>query len=183
VRRSLVLTLCLVLVASLVLPAGAQDPDRSHLDPAFLEEIDQALVHGTVTPPGAPITEKEAELVAYDSLVQGYRDLTEDELIGTYFKDGRFGEIDEVDRRYRPRADVEIVRDAQWGVPHIFGDTDEAMAFGAGFASAEDRLPIMELLRALGRAEAFELLETAPAWFADGNCSASTATRRRSSRR
>jgi acyl-homoserine lactone acylase PvdQ len=168
VRRSLVLTLCLVLVASLVLPAGAQDPDRSHLDPAFLEEIDRALLHGTVTPPGAPITEKEAELVAYDSLVQGYRDLTEDELIGTYFKDGLFGEIDEVDRRYRPRADVEIVRDAQWGVPHIFGDTDEAMAFGAGFASAEDRLPIMELLRALGRAEAFELLETAPAWFADG---------------
>src|SRR5258705_6269477 len=41
------------------------------------------------------------------------------------------------------------------------------MAFGAGWVAAEDRLPIMELLRALGRAEAFQLLGTTPAWLAD----------------
>ena len=55
----------------------------------------------------------------------------------------------------------------KWGEPHIYGDTDEDMAFGAGYVTAEDRLAIMELLRALGRAEAFELLGTAPAWLAD----------------
>ena len=60
-----------------------------------------------------------------------------------------------------------VYRDAKWGEPHIYGDTDADMAFGAGYVSAEDRLAIMELLRALGRAEAFELLGTTPAWLAD----------------
>ena len=60
-----------------------------------------------------------------------------------------------------------VVRDARWGEPTIFGATDADMAFGAGYVAAEDRLPIMELLRALGRGEAFELLGTVPAWLAD----------------
>ena len=59
------------------------------------------------------------------------------------------------------------MRDARWGEPKILGETDEDMAFGAGYVAAEDRLAIMELLRALGRAEAFEMLGTVPAWFAD----------------
>ncbi|MBW3665442.1 MAG: penicillin acylase family protein [Actinobacteria bacterium] len=147
------------------LPAVGQNVPE-HLDPAFHELIDDALLHGTVTPPGAEITEKDSERVAYDELAYGYPALTEEQLTGTYFKDGRFGPVDAA-RTYSPRADVTIVRDARWGVPHIYGETDAAMAFGAGYASAEDRLPIMELLRALGRAEAFELLEHNAAWLAD----------------
>lgn len=34
---------------------------------------------------------------------------------------------------------VTIYRDA-WGVPHIYGDTEEAAAYGHGYAQAEDRL-------------------------------------------
>lgn len=149
------------------LPATGQDPDRSHLDLDFLLSIDDAALHGTITPPGSPLLEKEAERFAYDELAYGFPDLTEAEITDVYFKDGSFDEVTDVGSRYRPRNDVEIVRDARWGVPHIYGDTDEAMAFGAGYASAEDRLPIMELLRALGRAEAFLLLETVPAYLAD----------------
>lgn len=160
------LTALVVTATPSATPAFGQDaPD--HLDPAFLDALDDAVVHGTVTPPGAELLETEKELRAYDDLVQGYPSLTDDQLIGTYFKDGRFREVTDVAREYRPRADVRVVRDAQWGVPHVYGDTDGAMAFGAGYAGAEDRLPIMEALRALGRAEAFELLGTTPAWLAD----------------
>jgi acyl-homoserine lactone acylase PvdQ len=48
---------------------------------------------------------------------------------------------------------VTIHRDA-WGVPHIFGPTDESVMFGAAFARAEDQLLEDEryFLAALGRA-------------------------------
>ncbi len=36
-------------------------------------------------------------------------------------------------------SEVTIYRDA-WGVPHIFGDTEESAAYGHGYAQAEDRL-------------------------------------------
>ncbi len=43
-------------------------------------------------------------------------------------------------------ATVEILRDAQ-GVPHVFGDTEEAAFYGLGYATAEDRLLQMDLHR------------------------------------
>ncbi len=47
---------------------------------------------------------------------------------------------------------VRIDRDAM-GVPHVFGETAEAVLFGAGYAEAQDRLAVMEQARrrALGR--------------------------------
>ena len=143
-------------------PSAAQAPAA----PSFLE-LDDAQLHGTITPPGADTRHATAELEAYDSLVQGYPKLTDEELRKRYFKTRLFGPVEGVERSYKPRAGVTVIRDAKWGEPHIYGDTDEDMAFGAGYATAEDRLPIMELLRALGRAEAFQLVGTAPAWLAD----------------
>ena len=35
------------------------------------------------------------------------------------------------------KYDVEILRDS-WGVPHIYGTTDEDVAFGFAFAHSED---------------------------------------------
>ena len=139
----------------------------SPLDPAYLRSIEDAQVHGTITPPGADLRHATTELAPYDRLVQAYPQLTADRL-GNFFKLRRFGEAIDAGRSYEPRAGVTVVRDARWGEPHIFGATDEDMAFGAGYVAAEDRLPIMELLRALGRAEAFTLLGTVPAWLADG---------------
>ena len=48
---------------------------------------------------------------------------------------------------------VTIARD-EWGVPHVFGESDAATAFGLGYAQAEDAFPQLEedLLHALGRA-------------------------------
>jgi hypothetical protein len=45
--------------------------------PDDFSSIDNALLHGTITPPGAEITEKIKELEAYDELVFGYPSLTE----------------------------------------------------------------------------------------------------------
>lgn len=169
-RPLLTAALTIVALVATVLPATGQTGNDvevpEHLTDEFLRELDTAVVSGTITPPGAEITEKQAELNAYDDLVQGYRDMTPEELTETFFKDGAWGEL-EVDREYSPRADVTIKRDAKWGDPHIYGETDLAAAFGAGYVAAEDRLPILMLLRALGRAEAFELLGNNEAYLMD----------------
>lgn len=51
-----------------------------------------------------------------------------------------------------PARDVTIYRD-RYGIPHVFGKTDAATAFGFGYAQAEDNWPRVEdnFLRALGR--------------------------------
>jgi acyl-homoserine lactone acylase PvdQ len=155
----------LVAIALLAPAAGAQPP--AHLDPAFLASIEDAQLHGTVTPPGSDSRHATTEIAAYDDLVQGFPKLTDQELRTRYFKTLLFGRPIDAGRTYSPRADVTVVRDAKWGEPIISGLTDAGMAFGAGYVGAEDRLAIMELLRALGRAEAFELAGTAAAWLAD----------------
>ena len=138
-----------------------------HLEPDFLRSIEDAQLHGTITPPGADTRHATTEIAAYDDLVQAYPNLTNQQLRTRFFKSRLFGPIGDAERTYSPEPGVTVIRDAQWGEPHIFGDTDADMAFGAGYVTAEDRLALMELLRALGRAEAFELLGTAPAWLAD----------------
>ena len=163
--RALVLPLAAVLVAIAAAPAGAQTP--RYLDPKYLASIDDAQLHGTITPPGSDTRHATSEIAPYDSLVQGFPNLTEKDLLTRYFKNRLFGPIPDRERTYSPRAGVTVIRDARWGEPHIFGKTDQDMAFGAGYVTAEDRLPIMELLRALGRSEAFQLIGTAPAWLAD----------------
>jgi Penicillin amidase/F5/8 type C domain len=48
---------------------------------------------------------------------------------------------------------VTIVRDRATGVPHITGTTREGTMFGAGYAGAQDRLWLMDLMRHVGRGE------------------------------
>lgn len=130
---------------------------------------DCARIAGTIVPPGTDYRHAHDEIPMYDSLVQGYPDLSEAQIIGTYFKDADFHPEERcgIEREYSPRTGVTIKREACWGVPVVYGETDNDAFFGAGYVTAEDRLSIMEALRALGRAEAFELLGTAPAWLAD----------------
>ncbi len=76
--------------------------------------------------------------------------ITADE-IGNHFKDASFGTTPaERTRTYSPRADVTIVRD-EFNVPHIYGEGRDGAMFGAGYASAEDRLFFMDVLRNSGR--------------------------------
>lgn len=153
-RRTVVLILALV--AFVPLPGRAGIP----------VVVDHARLAGTILPPGTDAAHAVSEVRPYETLAFAYETLTEDTLF-RYFKQAGFGADGPVIREYSPRPGVLVQRDERWGVPHVYGDTDADAWFGAGYVSAEDRLPIMDLLRALGRGEAFELLGTTPAWFAD----------------
>ena len=78
--------------------------------------------------------------------------------ITSWFKDGSFGVLGEPERVYSPTDGLTIIRDTGFGVPHIYGQTREATMFGAGYAGAEDRLFLMDVLRHLGRARLSEFL-------------------------
>ena len=89
------------------------------------------------------------QLGKYENLLYGYPTLT-DATLSRYFDDESFGvPPGQVTRTERPGAGVTIYRD-QHDVPHIYGDTDDAAAFGAGYAQAEDRLFLMDVLRHYG---------------------------------
>ena len=89
----------------------------------------------------------------YGDLVYATPGLQPDQ-VGRYFKDATFGvRAEDVERRYSPRADVTIVRDKGFGVPHVYGATRDGAMFGLGYAAAEDRLFFMDVLRHAGRGE------------------------------
>jgi acyl-homoserine lactone acylase PvdQ len=72
--------------------------------------------------------------------------------IPKYFKDASFGvPAGGAERTYSPRADVTIVRDRAFGVPHVYGRTRPGAMFGLGYVGAEDRLFFMDVLRHAGR--------------------------------
>src|SRR3954464_5572880 len=57
----------------------------------------------------------------------------------------------------RPRPGVRIVRDA-YGVPAVYGDTDQDVWWGAGYAIAQDRLFQLELFRRATKGRLAEVL-------------------------
>ncbi|GAB3406054.1 penicillin acylase family protein [Flindersiella endophytica] len=89
----------------------------------------------------------------YEKLVWGYTGLT-DSQITSFFNSASFGvPSDQVESVLRPRSDVTIVRDKATGVPHITGTTRSGTIFGAGFAGAQDRLFLMDVMRHVGRGQ------------------------------
>ena len=74
--------------------------------------------------------------------------------IPNYFKDATFGvPSGDVRSTESPEPGVTIVRDKAFGVPHIYGDTREALMFGIGYATAEDRLFFIDVLRHAGQGD------------------------------
>lgn len=103
------------------------------------------------------------QLGMYGDLVYAAPGLTEADLLD-FFKDASFGTPDtDIERVYSPIAGATIVRDASFGVPHIFGETRYATMFAQGYATAEDRLFLMDVLRHVGRARMSEFLGASPA--------------------
>jgi acyl-homoserine lactone acylase PvdQ len=74
--------------------------------------------------------------------------------IGNFFKDATFGvPVGGTGSSESPEPGVTIVRDKQFGVPHIYGDTRPALMFGIGYATAEDRLFFIDALRHAGQGD------------------------------
>jgi acyl-homoserine lactone acylase PvdQ len=97
------------------------------------------------------------QLPMYTELLKAEPNLTAADL-DRYFKDASFGvKPADVVRTERPRAGVAILRDT-FGVPHVYGQARADTMFGAGYASAEDRLFLMDILRHTGRGRLTELV-------------------------
>jgi acyl-homoserine lactone acylase PvdQ len=89
----------------------------------------------------------------YDGLLYAAPNLTEDQ-IPQYYKDATFGvKPGDVESTTSPIPGVTILRDSGYGVAHIYGDSRSDTMFGAGYASARDRLFLMDILRHTGRAQ------------------------------
>ena len=74
--------------------------------------------------------------------------------IGDFFKDATFGvRTGNIARTESPEAGVTIVRNKQFGVPHIYGNTRAKLMFGIGWATAEDRLFFIDALRHAGQGD------------------------------
>jgi len=91
------------------------------------------------------------QLAPYENLEFGYPSLT-DATLHDYYLDESFGvrpgQITATEHP-SPAVPVVIYRDRH-DIPHIYGATDAALAFGAGYAQAQDRLFLMDVLRHYG---------------------------------
>jgi acyl-homoserine lactone acylase PvdQ len=112
---------------------------------------------------GARPAHSDDQLDTYGSLASGYPTLTTD-TIAEYFNDNSFGVAeDDVERTYQPRSDVTVVRDRKTGTPHVYGTTRSGTMFGAGYATAENKLFLMDVLRRAGRGTVTSFAGGAPA--------------------
>src|SRR5256714_3738521 len=104
------------------------------------------------------------QLDRYANLLNGYLGLTEGQL-GQFYNDSSFGvPLTQIERIDRPRSDVTILRDRATGVPHVFGTTRAGTMFGAGYAGAQDRLFLMDLMRPLGSGQPSSFAGGAPGY-------------------
>ena len=123
-----------------VLPSGENGLDNS-------QQLAEFKLSGTYPPHYAD------QLPLYANLLHGSPTLTHEQ-IGSYFKDATFGVKEgDVESTVSPRTDVTIERDKGFGVPHVYGSTRAGVMFGAGYAGAQDRLFLMDVLRHTAKAE------------------------------
>ncbi len=161
-RRALAPLVILVALLATIAPAAPAAAPQPY-------GADDAGGFRNVLPPGANGTADFAEILAfrgpgllpphfadqqplYENLLYASPTLSEDQ-IPNYFKDATFGvPAGEVESTIEPRPGATIVRDKAFGVPHIYGTTRADTMFAAGYASAADRLFLMDVLRHTGRA-------------------------------
>ena len=102
---------------------------------------------------GARPPHNDDQLQMYSNLTTAAGSITES-TIPDYYKDATFGvPAGDVESTQSPEPGVTIVRDKQFGVPHIYGDTRAELMFGIGYATAEDRLFFIDALRHAGQGD------------------------------
>jgi hypothetical protein len=90
------------------------------------------------------------QLQMYSNLTTAAPNIQESQL-AQFYKDATFGvPAGHVAGSESPEPGATIVRDASFGVPHIYGDTRAELMFGIGYVSAEDRLFFIDVLRHAG---------------------------------
>ena len=87
-------------------------------------------------------------------------ELSDDDLVPDYFKDEAFlaeSTFDSLQTVSDGTLSARIGRD-DFGVPHIFGDTREDVMFGTGYATATDRMFLVDVIRHFGRGRMSDFL-------------------------
>ena len=93
------------------------------------------------------------QLAMYSNLTTAAPNIQEAQ-IPQFFKDATFGvRSGNVASTESPEPGATIVRDSQFGVPHIYGDTRPELMFAIGYATAEDRLFFIDALRHAGQGD------------------------------
>ena len=126
-----------------VLPAGEAGVDNAL-------QLAQTQANGAIPP------HFNDQLPLYANLVYADPTLTPAQ-ISTYYKDATYGiQPQNVQSQEQPDPTGEpglvIYRD-QYDVPHIYGSTRAEVEFGTGWAAAEDRLFLIDVLRHVARAQ------------------------------
>ncbi len=135
-------------------PYGTDNvPGFRNVLPPGAKGVDNALELAAFTGAGTYPAHWTDQQPLYDGLLYASPTLTHDQ-VGDSFKDATFGvKAGDVESTTMPRPGVTILRDKGYGVPHVYGDTRADVMFGAGYAGAQDRLFLMDVLRHTGRAE------------------------------
>jgi acyl-homoserine lactone acylase PvdQ len=152
--------LSLALLSGLAAPAAAQAPYQANDGGGFRDILPSgtrgrySLTElGAFLTTGATVPHCCDQLPMYAGLLHATPGLQAAD-VSKYFKDESFGVAPgNIESTESPRADVTIVRDRGFGVPHIYGTTRAGAMFGLGYAGAEDRLFFMDVLRHAGRGE------------------------------
>jgi len=138
-------------------PAAAREPFRNVL-PAGQGETVNAAELAANQASGQPPATFTSQNGMYTGLVGAAPRLRAADL-DRFFKPERFAvPPDQVASEISSRPGVRIVRDKAHNVPHVLGDTRADTMFGAGYATAQDRLFFMDVLRHTGRGRLTELI-------------------------
>src|SRR5438445_2107173 len=117
--------------------------------PLFLDILppgQDGLVPASTVTAGAHATD---QLAMYRDIILAAPGIGEADL-PRFFKDASVGAPAIPQRIETPRAGITIARDA-FGLPHVMAPARAALFFGAGYATAEDRLFLADALRNMGR--------------------------------
>ena len=144
-------TVALLAAASLVVGVSASAAGRPAAGDVVLNILPPGQSGSLVLGPHST-----DQLRLYDRLTPMFDAVRPDDLSRT-FKPEQFGLGGQKPTRVeRPRRGVRILRD-RWDVPHVYGRTRADVEFGAGWATAEDRGFLIELLRGPGRISALDV--------------------------
>ncbi len=155
-RRSLI-----ALFAAAVLPLAACSASTTGPSEGSTPATPPARPQGAINvlsilPPGA--TSGPSQEKMYDALNRIDPASLTDAGLSDYYKSAPLDPAPaDVVKTEKPRAGVTIKRD-RYGVPYVYGSTDEDTAFGAGYAGTEDRMFVMDALRYAGAGRFSELL-------------------------
>jgi acyl-homoserine lactone acylase PvdQ len=86
----------------------------------------------------------------YDALTPLYDQVSAKDVTRDFKAEPLWSGSEKAARVEKPGRGVKILRDS-FDVPHVFGKTESAVFYGAGYAAAEDRGVLMELARYPGR--------------------------------